>query len=273
MIYTFQLKKHSHHTVPISVHMLGINHRQEPVHRQKGLDVFQWFYCSRGKGELIIDQNKVCITPGEGALIYPKVPHSYHALTDNWLVHFVGFSGPFCVDLLQTLRMHESNVYHFANKDIFPEHIQKLALLRERKIKNKTAELSKECYSFLLDLSLNIKRVIPASPVADNQFCRELIDYLEDNYSRDISLDELAEQTRLSKGYLCALFKKYTGQSIMHYLLTIRISHAKIFLIQYSDKKVYEIARLCGFDSPSYFTKIFKRVTGITPEDYRAGKY
>ena len=55
----------------------------------------------------------------------------------------------------------------------------------------------------------------------------------------------------------------------MHYLLMLRISHAKIYLIQYPDKKVTEISKMCGFESPSYFGKLFRREVGMTPEQYR----
>lgn len=58
-------------------------------------------------------------------------------------------------------------------------------------------------------------------------------------------------------------------QTIMHYLLTIRISRAREFLIRFPDKKVLEIAKMCGFESPSYFGKKFKLETGMTPDTFR----
>ena len=51
----------------------------------------------------------------------------------------------------------------------------------------------------------------------------------------------------------------------------IRISRAKIMLVQYPERKVAEIARRCGFESPSYFGMLFKRETGKTPDQYRYG--
>lgn len=67
----------------------------------------------------------------------------------------------------------------------------------------------------------------------------------------------------------CAIFKKSMGQTIMHYLKTLRISRARIFLHQYPEKKTLEIAEMCGFQSPSYFGKVFKEEVGVTPEMYR----
>lgn len=92
---------------------------------------------------------------------------------------------------------------------------------------------------------------------------------MEQHYDRDLSLDELAELVGLSKEYLCTLFKKTMKQTIMQYLLTIRISQARTLLIRFPEKKVQEIAKLCGFESPSYFGKKFKQETGMTPDAFR----
>ncbi len=85
----------------------------------------------------------------------------------------------------------------------------------------------------------------------------------------EISIDEMAEKIGYSKSYRCHLFKKELGQTIITYLNSLRISHAKFMLQHYPYQRINEIARDCGFDSPSYFTKKFKEKEGITPEEYR----
>lgn len=271
MIYSFNYPGTLHQTLPVSPHLLGINHRQEPILRAKGFPFYQWFYCVKGSGELIVQQQKSILNKGQGALIYPKVPHSYHGLTSDWTVHFIGFSGPNCPELLKTLRMHESDVYHFSDETVFPEHIEKLYALQKKK--NNYLELSKECYGFLLDLSFCVRHINAAVPAQENILIRKMIDHMEENYKDPISLDDLAGHVQLSKEYMCTLFKRSMRQTIMHYLLTVRISRARIFLIQYPEKKVLEIARMCGFESPAYFGKIFKKEVGTTPENYRNGIY
>ena len=125
------------------------------------------------------------------------------------------------------------------------------------------------CYAFLLDLSSCITRINPSSYVDADDLITAVIFYMEQHYGRDISLDELAELVGLSKEYLCTLFKKTMKQTVMQYLLTIRISQARTLLIRFPEKKVQEIAKLCGFESPSYFGKKFKQETGMTPDDFR----
>ena len=95
------------------------------------------------------------------------------------------------------------------------------------------------------------------------------MEYLEAHYREPISLDTLADEVHLTREYLCVLFKTETGHTILHRLTLIRIGWARLYLEQYPDKKAYEIGRMCGFDSPSYFGKKFREVVGMTPDAYR----
>lgn len=269
MIYSFHDPEKQQQMLPLSLHILGINHQQKPVLRPTGLHFFQWFYCIKGTGELIINDCRSILHQGQGALIYPQMPHSYHGLTSEWELHFIGFSGQNCMELLKTLYMHESGVYHFSNTTVFSQHIEQLDSLKKQKMKHKNAAYSKVCYSLLLDLSSCIKHINTSVPVQENRLVQQIIAYLEENYAKPVSLDDIARYVKLSKEYMCTLFKQCMQQSIMHYLQFVRISRARIFLLQYPEKKVLDIAKMCGFESPSYFGKIFKKEIGVTPENYR----
>lgn len=272
MIISFHESENQQHKLPISLRILGADHQQEPIFRPKGLSVFQWFYCVRGRGELIINQERSLIHQGQGALIYPCVPHSYRGLTDDWTVHFFGFAGPNCVELLKTFRMHESGVYHFSDTEVFPTYIWRLIQMREQAPEHRATAFSKACYCFLADLSSCIKRINAAVPIQENAVIRKITDYLEEHYADNILLDDLADHVQLSKEYMCALFKQAMRQTIMHHLMDIRISRARVYLLQYPEKRVLEIAQMCGFNSPSYFGAVFKKEVGVTPEGYRGGK-
>ncbi len=273
MIYFFHYPKEKHHLLPLLPWNIGIAHRQEPVSRQKGMPIYQWFYCVEGKGELVLNHQKAVIHQGQSFFLYPLEPHAYHALTPDWLLHFFGFSGPCCPEILQTLKMHQSGVYYLSDGDIFIGHIRNLDLLRRQDARNKWAECSKECYSFLIDLSFQMNRIDMAVPTQENQVVQTVVHYLEENYASCISLEDVANQVQLSKEYVCTLFKGSLQQTVIQYLTKLRIAHARILLGQYPQKKVLEIARMCGFESPSYFGKIFKKEMGITPEAYRKGMY
>ena len=91
------------------------------------------------------------------------------------------------------------------------------------------------------------------------------LEYLEARYREPISLDTLANEVHLTRDYLCALFKKEMGHTILQRLTLIRIGWARLYLEQYPDKKAYEIGKMCGFESPSYFGKRFREAVGMTP--------
>ncbi len=255
--------------LPLNLRLLGMDHRQETINRPAGLSLYQWFFCVKGTGEFISDHQRSIVSEGQGLLIYPDIPHIYRSLSKDWTVHFIGFDGSICADLLHALSMPSSGVFHLARPRVFRDAIRDLHDLWTGGGTDRSLELSARCYRFLLELSREISYLSPSELVPENQVLRRTLSYLEQNFSRPVSLSDLSPVTGLSKEYLCSVFKKEMGQTIMHYLLKLRISHARIYLIQYPDKRIADISRMCGFESPSYFGKIFRKETGMTPEQYR----
>jgi len=97
---------------------------------------------------------------------------------------------------------------------------------------------------------------------------RRIVHYLEAHFSEDLSLDALANAMDYNKSYLCAAFKKDTGQTILDCLNVIRIRHAAE-LIVYSDHSLVQVSQLCGFSSVSHFNRVFLKYAGITPGQAR----
>lgn len=255
--------------LPLTLKMVGINHKQEPINRSIGLPVFQLFYCVKGKGEFISDHQCSVVTAGQCLLIYPNVSHIYQSLTPDWTVHFIGFEGSICSELLQALSMKSSGVYYLPKPDIFENVMIKFKKILRAAKPDREILFSTACYQFLLELSGNINYIHPSELVCENQILQMILSYLEKNYSSPVSLADLSAITHRSKEHLCSLFKKEMNQTIMHYLIALRIQHAKIYLIQYPEKNISEISRMCGFESPSYFGSTFRKFTGTTPDNYR----
>lgn len=92
--------------------------------------------------------------------------------------------------------------------------------------------------------------------------------YIGTNYGQHISLEETAGMVYLSPSYLSRIFKKETGVSFNEYLNRVRINKAKE-LLQDRALRMTDIALMVGFEDQSYFTKVFKRVTGMLPKEYR----
>lgn len=86
--------------------------------------------------------------------------------------------------------------------------------------------------------------------------------------AQNISLDTICEETHISKSYLCHLFKRTTGLSVMQYTNNLRITQAKKLLIN-TNMKIQDIALSLGYSSSTFFCKSFKNNTGCSPAQYR----
>lgn len=91
--------------------------------------------------------------------------------------------------------------------------------------------------------------------------------YIHSHYSEKLTLADVAEHLNISSGHLSNTFKKFTGVTISDYIATIKIDHAKE-LIDTHQYLMYEISDMLGFENPYYFSKVFKKVTGIAPREY-----
>ncbi|WP_312641027.1 response regulator [Hydrogenoanaerobacterium sp.] len=101
-----------------------------------------------------------------------------------------------------------------------------------------------------------------------SELVEEGMEYLKKNFDRNISLEEICNTLGVSKNYFCYLFKKETGKNLWAYLTDIRLLRAKELLSTTQDK-TYTIAYQVGYDNPSYFSKIFKKNIGCSPNEYR----
>lgn len=94
------------------------------------------------------------------------------------------------------------------------------------------------------------------------------IQYLGEHYAEPITLREAAEHVYLTPPYLCRVFKRETGVTFNEYLNRLRVSKAKE-LLRSPELRLTDVAQLVGYGDQSYFTKVFKRVTGLLPSAYR----
>lgn len=88
--------------------------------------------------------------------------------------------------------------------------------------------------------------------------------HIRDNYSANVTLEELAHLCGVSKHYFCRVFKAVTEKTVMQYLRDYRITVADT-LLQNTDKSISEIAEMCGFEGANYFCRSYKSVCGVSP--------
>lgn len=96
----------------------------------------------------------------------------------------------------------------------------------------------------------------------------KVLNYIELNSRRQLTLDDIAGTAGLSPGHLCRLFKSCMGRTVFAYLNERRIE-AALFRLRTGSEKISDLAFSCGFNDLSYFNRTFKRITGCTPGGYR----
>ncbi|PKM60767.1 MAG: hypothetical protein CVU99_06460 [Firmicutes bacterium HGW-Firmicutes-4] len=106
----------------------------------------------------------------------------------------------------------------------------------------------------------------------DSYLINQAIEHTRANYMNKITLQKMAAYLHVSDSYLSKLFKKETGISFTQYLNEIRISRSKD-LLKNTQMSIVDVALFVGYEDQSYFTKVFKQVTSITPKKYQSQKF
>lgn len=103
--------------------------------------------------------------------------------------------------------------------------------------------------------------------VETSRTIRQIKKFIVNNYDKDIRLEVIANTMNISGNYLSSLFKKETDETLIDYVTRVRVNKA-IQLLQTTNKKVYEISRLVGYENEYYFSRVFKKITGVSPSRY-----
>lgn len=119
-----------------------------------------------------------------------------------------------------------------------------------------------------LELSMEIRRTDENSRQYENRIFHQVFTELNENYEQDFDLQELAAKYRISARYLRKLFEQQLGCSAIEYLTALRMEKAKRLLMK-SDLSISRIALEVGYNSVQYFSKLFKKKTGISPGTFR----
>ena len=102
----------------------------------------------------------------------------------------------------------------------------------------------------------------------ENPIIRDVIEYIEKNYSDNLSIPGIAKHFSISESNLYRLFNHYTNMSINNYINYIRINKAEALLLE-TDLSVTEVAFRCGFNDGNYFSTVFKKYNGNSPSTFR----
>lgn len=110
---------------------------------------------------------------------------------------------------------------------------------------------------------------IPGEPEQTNRFVKEAQEYIAEHYAENISLADVAEKVGISSGYLSTMFTQNLNTGFVDYLNQVRIERSCSYLEQ-GYLKTYEIAYKVGFRDEKYFSKVFKKIKGMSPKAYKS---
>lgn len=130
--------------------------------------------------------------------------------------------------------------------------------------------IEKLCYKLQEVMEVFTESMFNYIPSKNSEIIRKAVSFISQNYSRNITLEETAAYVHLNPTYFSSLFKQNSGSSFKEYLNIVRIEESKR-LLSNSDYSIIDIAVATGFENQSYFSKVFKKYTGLTPKQYRQG--
>lgn len=227
-------------------------------------------YILDGKGEFAANNNTYKLGPKEGFLIRPGETTFYKADDkEPWIYMWVGFNGLKAETYLKYANLDNDNlVFKYDKDNLLKKYILEILSLN---IMNHSNELKIEgfLYLFLGTLIENnkCKNSINTYSLSED-YINQSIEYINNNYSSNIRVTDIANHVGLNRSYFSNLFTKTLGISPQEYLLSLRMEKACILLVNLQ-LSIGEIARQVGYSDQLNFSKIFKKTKGVSPKLYR----
>lgn len=238
---------------------------------RKNLLSFLFFLVTDGSGILLYDGQSYCLHTGDCVFIDCKKSYAQSSSKDDlWSLKWVHFYGSSMSGIYEKY-VERGGRPVFTPKESWPfcSLLEQLLAIANTEDYIRDMRLN-EKITCLLTLIMAESWHPDALPYAGGKkkSLQYVKAYLEEHYKEKITLDHLAGQFYLNKFYLARTFKEQFGSTVLGYLDQIRITHAKQ-LLRFSDLTVEAVGQQVGIGEPGYFSRVFKKVEGISPGEYR----
>lgn len=231
------------------------------------LPSFLMKYTTSGQGTLFYEGQTYILEKGDFFWIdCSKYQHYYTSSEEPWEMDWVHFYGSNAASFYEHFMRTGTNVCH-APQSRIPRVMQMIFDLQKQKNAKTDLRVSLLIHELLNEMLLN-KFEIDFEDDDIPDYLTEIKHYLDLHFRETITLDQLAAITNRDKFQLSKEFSRYMGVSPIDHHLLNKVTHAKE-LLRYSSKSIKEIANEVGITNASYFTRLFKSRTGMTPMDYR----
>ena len=242
--------------------------------RRERLQSFLCFVVCAGSGQLVYDGQHFPLKAGDVVFLDCRRPYAHStggSAGELWTLQWCHFYGP-CVAAIYEKYCERGGrpVFHPADAGRFSELMSQVYAAAGNDDCIRDMWLNEKLNTLLALLMAESWQ--PASLRNPRRPARRDVapvrEYLEEHCTEKIALESVAEHFFLNKHYLARLFKEQYGVSVNSYLTQVRITRAKQML-RFTDKAVSVIAAECGLEDANYFSRVFKKVEGVTPKQYR----
>ena len=248
-------------------------------------DFWEMVYIDKGRVEIAQDEEHIELNQGEIVFHRPNEFHSIRALDSSpnfFVVSFVCDSATmryfekFHTVLDKTLQPFLSSIIREAEQTyIIPKNDPSL----KRLVKKEAAPLGGEqlIKTYLEQLLILLVRgavlkektgVFPSKESMESHIVGSVKKFLQENANDVVRVNDVCKKLGYSKSYLSTLFREQSGETLAAYATRVKIDRAKQ-MIRDGNKNFTEISDALSFDNPQYFSRVFKRVTGMTPTEFK----
>jgi len=241
-------------------------------HRQRlhGINEHILLYVVSGKGMVKIKSQVFELSPGSLLIIPANLQHEYAADdTAPWTLYWIHFKGASSFDfvnmMLEKLGGHTSFIpFHESRIQLFADLYASL----ERGYSKNNISYASVGLQYFLSSCCFFENYLP-KPKEQFNAVDACINFMQQHIDEMLSLQQIAAAANLSESHCAAIFKKKTGYSIIEYFNQLKIQKACQYL-QFTDLRVNEIASKLGVEDPFYFSRMFTRISGTSPLNYRS---
>ena len=238
--------------------------------REDGAQQYILIYCTEGKGCIEVEDRTYHIGRSDAFCIPKGRRHKYYAdPEDPWSILWAHFKG----EVTRCYPLEECRVVHMNSRQSDNRMMVLFKLLFRVLERNYT--LGNFIYiSQVLSLILSeiyFREKTDESTVQDRHVTM-VIRFMYENLKRSLTLEEISEEVKLSRSYLNTIFKTQTGRSPVEFFIHLKMQEA-CKLLKATDMYIYEVSSELGYEDQYYFSRIFKKVVGVSPRDYKNGDY
>lgn len=232
-------------------------------------DHFLIHYITKGKGIFRVGDREYLLGKGQGFLICPDIVTYYQAdEAAPWSYSWVGFNGIKAEQYLKRAGISYDKPIFTYDRDDFVKNCFDDMIEAGKNMKTKDIRLIGLLYLFLSQLMETSEDARePECGDRSELYVKKAVEYVAMNYSRRMSIAEVADYVGIDRSYLYSLAKKHLGMSLQEYLLQFRVNRA-CELLKTGSFTVGDISRSVGYEDQLQFSKIFRKLKGLSPREY-----